>query len=138
MNRSWCAPNYFEALSSPLRQKFKSQKKDLDNELGRQLELYLQKKFTGQSISFVTGNYEVDGIHGECDFLIETQKAIVLIEFKKKVLTRKSKSGNDIHILLDLSDSILSAQLQAGRTEIIFREKRQHYPNRQKRQCEYR
>jgi len=123
MNKSWCAPNYFESLAHPLRGYFKSLKRDLDNELGGQLEIYLQKKMTTNGITFVTGDYDVDGSHGECDLMIENDKSIILIEFKKKVLTRKSKSGVDINILLDLSDSILSAQLQAGRTEIILREK---------------
>lgn len=123
VNKSWCAPNYFESLATPLREYFKLLKRDLDNELGGQLETYLQNKLTANGIAFVTGDYDVDGIHGECDLLIESEKCIILIEFKKKVLTRKSKSGVETHILLDLSDSILSAQLQAGRTEIILREK---------------
>lgn len=123
INSSWCAPNYFEALATPLREQFKLQKKDLDKDLGLQLETFLQTKMTTKGITFSTGDYDVDGNHGECDLLIETDKAIILIEFKKKVLTRKSKSGIDINILLDLSDSILAAQLQAGRTEIILREK---------------
>jgi hypothetical protein len=123
VNKSWCAPNYFESLATPLREYFKLQRKDLDNDIGGQLEVYLQNKLTASGITFATGDYDVDGFHGECDLLIESEKSIILIEFKKKVLTRKSKSGVDINILLDLSDSILSAQLQAGRTEIILREK---------------
>ena len=123
MNKSWCAPNYFEAISSHLRTYFKSLKKDLDNELGKQLEIYLQHKLTTKGITFATGDYDVDGLHGECDFLIESEKAIILIEFKKKVLTGKAKSGVDTDILIDLSKSILDAQIQAGRTEIILREK---------------
>lgn len=122
-NKSWCSPNYFESIATPLREHFKMLKRDLDNELGGQLEIYLQNKLTTNGITYVTCDYYVDGIHGECDILIESEKSIILIEFKKKVLTRKSKSGIDINILLDLSDSILAAQLQAGRTEIILREK---------------
>jgi hypothetical protein len=122
MNKSWCSPNYFESLATRLRESFKKQKKDLDAELGTQLEIFLQNKLTEKGIIFSTGDYKVGGIAGECDLLIESEKAIVLIEFKKKVLTRKSKSGIDTNILLDLSDSILTAQLQAGRTEIILRE----------------
>lgn len=123
MNKSWCAPNYFEAIATALRANFKSLGKDLDNELGGQLEIFLQNKLTAKTIAFRTGDYDVDGLHGECDLLIESDKAIILIEFKKKVLTGKAKSGVDINLLLDLSESILDAQLQAGRTEIILREK---------------
>lgn len=123
MNQSWCAPNYFEAIASPLRTNFKSLNRNLDNELGGQLEIYLQSKLTTKGISFMTGDYDVDGLHGECDLLIESEKAIILIEFKKKVLTGKAKSGVDTELLIDLSKSILDAQIQAGRTEIILREK---------------
>lgn len=123
INKSWCAPSYFEAISTPLRENFKAQKKDLDNEIGKQLETFLQSKLTTKGISFKTGDYDVDGNHGECDLLIESDKAIILIEFKKKVLTGKSKSGVDTNLFIDLSESILDAQFQAGRTEIILREK---------------
>ena len=123
MNASWCAPNYFESIATPIRANFKLHGRNLDNDLGRQLEIYLQKKLITKGITFKTGNYDVDGLHGECDLLIESEKAIILIEFKKKVLTGKAKSGVDINLLLDLSESILDAQIQAGRTEIILREK---------------
>ncbi|MBE0650216.1 MAG: hypothetical protein IH595_05180 [Bacteroidales bacterium] len=123
VNKSWCAPNYFEAIATPLRVNFKSHRRDLDNELGRQLEIYLQNKLTTKGITFITGDYDVEGLHGECDLLIESEKAIILIEFKKKVLTGKAKSGVDIDLLIDLSESVLDAQIQAGRTEIILREK---------------
>ncbi len=119
MNKSWCSPNYFEAIASKLR----TSVSDLDSKIGNQLEFFLQNKLSEKNITFSTGEYRVDGIDGECDLLIESDEAIVLVEFKKKVLTRKSKSGVDINVLLDLSESILAAQLQAGRTEIILREK---------------
>ncbi|WP_458626481.1 hypothetical protein [Winogradskyella sp. PC D3.3] len=119
MDNSWCSPNYFETLVSSLRQKIKN----LDSKLGIELEVLLQKELNNKNIKYSTGEYRIDGIDGECDLLIESSKSIVLIEFKKKVLTRKSKSGVDINILLDLSESLLSAQIQAGRTEIFLREK---------------
>ena len=123
INKSWCAPSYFESIAMPLREKFKLQKKDLDNEIGGQLERYLQNKLTTKEITFKTGDYDVDGNHGECDLLIESDKAIVLIEFKKKPLTRKAKSGIDTNLFIDLSESLLDAQFQAGRTELVLREK---------------
>lgn len=121
-NKSWSAPNYFEALATPLRQEFKLKEKDLDRILGLEVEKFLQRKLSTKDITFASGDYRFNGVKGECDLLIETQKAIILIEVKKKPLTRKSKSGRDIEILIDLSDSILYSQIQAGRTEIILRE----------------
>ncbi|KIX21585.1 hypothetical protein SY27_07760 [Flavobacterium sp. 316] len=122
MNESWCSPNYFESLASHFRKVLKLEKRDLDNELGEQLELFLQNKMKEKGITFCTGDYNVNGVHGECDLLIESDKSIVLIEFKKKPLTRKAKSGIDINIILDLVESILNAQIQAGRTDIFLRE----------------
>lgn len=119
MNKSWCAPNYFEALFS----QFLLSISELSSKIGTQLEKYVQGKLTEKGITFSTGEYQVDATEGECDIVIESEKGIVLIECKKKVLTGKSKSGIDTDILIDLSDSILEAQRQAGRTEIILREK---------------
>lgn len=48
---------------------------------------------------------------------------VILMEVKKKPFTRLARSGNDVKILLDLSESILEAQRQAGRTELLLREK---------------
>ena len=118
---SWCAPNFFESLTTPLREFFKKNGKNLDIELGKQLEIFLKNKFIEKGIKFIHG-YEIEGVEGEGDFLIESDKAIILIEVKKKVLTRKSKSGLDYEILLDLSNSLLYSQCQAGRTEIALRE----------------
>lgn len=123
INKSYCSPNYFEALATHFREDFKKSKKNLDKDLGIQLEIFLQDKLKEKGIKYYTGEYKVDGISGECDLLIESKKTIILIEFKKKPLTRKAKSGIDINILLDLVESVLNAQVQAGRTEIILKEK---------------
>src|SRR6218665_2356491 len=119
MNKSWCSPNYFEAVALNLRRLYP----DIDTKIGYELEKFLQNKLTEKGISFSTGKYKVDGEEGECDLLIESEEAIVLIECKKKCLTRKAKSGSDIPILINLSKSLLDAQIQAGRTEIILKEK---------------
>lgn len=123
MNKSWSAPNYYESLAMPIREIEKNLGVDFDSKMGNQLELFLKEVLEQNNIKFHSGDYNVDGVEGECDLVIESKKGIVLVEFKKKPLTRKSKSGKDVELLLDLSDSLLSAQLQAGRTEIILREK---------------
>lgn len=123
MNKSWCCPNYFETLASYYRPIFKNQGRDLDIELGNQLEIYLQERLIEKGISFSTGKYKVEGVEGECDLIIECEKEIIIIEIKKKPLTGKAKSGIDVHILLDLAESILYPQIQAGKVEIILKEK---------------
>lgn len=118
MDKSWCAPSYFETVAAKIRET----NKHLDQQLGHPMEDFLHQKFKEKGIIALTGEYTYMGQDGECDFLIESDKSIILIEAKKKVLTRKSKSGNDIDIILDLSDSVLEAQRQAGRTAIILLE----------------
>lgn len=125
LNKSWCSPSYFESLATHFREVLKIERRDLDYELGQQLEIYLQEKLKRNNINFFTGNYRVNGVDGECDLLIETDKSIILIEFKKKTLTRKAKSGIDINVLLDLVESLFNAQIQAGRTEIFLREEKE-------------
>lgn len=116
LDKSWCSPAYFEAIATKIR----DANKNLDQQLGHPIEDFLHGKFKENGIVALTGEYRYQGLDGECDFLIETDKAIILIEVKKKVLTRKSKSGSDTEIIIDLSDSILEAQRQAGRTAIIL------------------
>lgn len=120
MDKSWCAPSLFESLATVFRV---AKVKNFDSSIGYALEKLIYKWLNDHSITYSHGTYSVDTVEGECDLLIEAEDAIILIEFKKKVLTRKAKSGIDIDLLIDLSDSILSSQIQAGRTEIILREK---------------
>ena len=119
IDASWSAPNYYESIATSLR----SSVKNLDSKIGFQLENFLEEELSNKGITYCSGEYKIDGIDGECDLIIESKEAIVLIEFKKKVLTRKAKSGIDINILLDLSESLLAAQIQATRTEIFLKEK---------------
>lgn len=120
MDKSWCAPSLFESLATVFRA---AKVKNFDSNIGYALEKIIYKWLNDHNITYSHGTYSVDSTDGECDLLIETKESIILIEFKKKVLTRKAKSGIDIDLLVDLSDSILSSQIQAGRTEIILREK---------------
>jgi hypothetical protein len=120
MDKSWCSPSLFESFATEFRL---AKVKNFDSNIGYALEKLIYNWLLSHNITYWHGNYTIDSINGECDLLIETNEAIILIEFKKKVLTRKAKSGIDINILIDLSDSILSSQLQAGRTELALREK---------------
>jgi len=120
MDKSWCSPSLFESLATEFRL---AKVKNFDSNIGYALEGLIYNRLQSHNITYCHGNYTVDSIDGECDLLVETNEAIILVEFKKKVLTRKAKSGIDIDILIDLSDSILSSQLQAGRTELALREK---------------
>lgn len=120
MDKSWCSPALYESLATPLRSvidKFDSRI------MGPSLEKLVYKWLLERNITSSYGKYKVDSIEGDCDLLIETEKAIILIEVKKKVLTKKAKSGLDIDIFTDLTNSILDSQIQAGKIELILREK---------------
>jgi hypothetical protein len=119
MDKSWCFPSFYETLASKLRN---LDTKKFDSCIGLRIEEYLDSKLSEKGIISNRGEYSAGIIQGECDLVIETDDTIILIEAKKKVLTRNAKSGDDISIILDLADSLLSSQLQAGKTEILLRE----------------
>lgn len=121
---SWCAINFYECLTQLVRNVIDEEAKNTtDNKLGQLLEDFVYKKLTDNNITFSAGDYD-DGQKpkGECDVIIESEKAIDIIEIKKKVLKRASKSGNDVELVIDLSSSLLDSQIQTGRTEILLRE----------------
>lgn len=122
MEKSWCSMNSFESLASLVR----DIEQNFDSDIGLLLEDFIKSKFTEKGISFSSGDYAVGKgktkVFGESDLIIECDNAIIIIEIKKKVLTRSARSGEDTDILIDLSDSLLSAQIQTGKIEIILRE----------------
>ncbi len=122
MDKSWCSPAFFESIANGLRE---GNIKNFDSNIGVSIENLIYKNLKTKNIKYSTGDYKVDNINGECDLIVESKETVILFEFKKKVLTRKAKSGIDIDLLIDLSDSILSSQIQAGRTEIILLDKKE-------------
>jgi len=120
-DKSWCAIGFYEAIATLVREQVPANNQS-NNQIGLAIEKFVYKKLTEKGISFFNGNY-VDGINpaGEVDVLIESSDCIDLIEIKKKPLTRLSRSGNDINLIVDLAQSLFDAQIQAGRTEILLR-----------------
>ena len=66
----------------------------------------------------VSGDYDLNGEHGECDMVAVTPQTLIFIELKKKALTRRARAGSDVDLLLDLAGSLLAAQAQAGWHEL--------------------
>jgi Holliday junction resolvase-like predicted endonuclease len=112
-----CALPCLEALLAVLR----ASHKDFDDRLGIPIETFLREEFTAHQVPTLTGKYVVDGEDGECDIIIETSKTIIFLEIKKKPLTRRAQAGSDAHVLLDLANSLLAAQVQAGWHEVRLR-----------------
>lgn len=118
LDRSVSAPAFLEALMSPLRAANPSQ---FDSALGRKIEEFLCNELIARHIPTLSGNYQTTDGEGECDVIIESENVILFLEIKKKPLTRRARSGSDVHIVIDLAQSLLAAQLQAGWHEIRLR-----------------
>jgi hypothetical protein len=119
LDRSMCAPACLEALLSVLR----ASNKNFDDRLGVPIENFLRAEFHARHVPTLSGDYAVDGEHGQCDIVIETVQTIMFLEIKKKPLTRRAQAGSDAHVLLDLANSLLLAQVQAGWHEVRLRRK---------------
>lgn len=123
---SWSAPNFYESLASFLREPCELQlNKKLNDILGVRLEEFIAKLLNKYGINFIKGGkYKFNKNISECDFVIECEKSIIIIEVKMKVLTRESKSGRNYRIFIDLSKSLLYSQIQAGKVEILLKRNR--------------
>lgn len=114
VDRAICSLGFLEALFALLR----LEDRKFDAAMGLSIETYLINEFAQHGIHCASGKYRVDGKDGECDIVIETEQTIYFLELKKKPLTRNARSGSDIHLLVDLADSLLASQTQAGWHEV--------------------
>jgi hypothetical protein len=110
------------ALNSVLRAiSFPDNKHNQANEstLGYELEDLLREQFEekGFEISFGDRRNISGADDFECDLLVETSKTILIFEIKKKGLTRKAMSGEELSLLQDLADSLMFSHMQAMRIE---------------------
>lgn len=113
---SWSILNFYEFFL----EEYRKINKDIDGKIGILIEEFIESILYKKGFTFYRGEYEEDHIKGECDFLLSGKKHIILLEVKKKVLTRHSKSGNEFNILVDLSKSLLDSQIQCGKIEKIL------------------
>jgi hypothetical protein len=117
---SWSAPAFYEAMASIARV-VEKRNNIADKSIGDELENFIKLKLKEKGVSFSSGKYLTGTAEeGQCDVLIETAETILIIEIKKKALTRISRSGRDAEILADLSDSLLDAQIQTGKVELLL------------------
>lgn len=112
---------FYEAIAAAVR---KALPKEPDTKIGQAMEGMLAQAFRTHEIqpSAVSKKYAVDSLIRDCDLVLESDQAIVLIELKKKVMTRASYSGNALAAFLDLFDGALHAQEQLGYQELQLRE----------------
>jgi hypothetical protein len=117
LDRSVCAPACLEALLTSLRLEIK----DVDEKVGLTVERFLEEEFVSHGVPVISGDYDSEGRHGQCDMVIESPQTVIFAEVKKKTLTRRAKAGSDAHLLVDFAGSLLAAQAQAGWHEVRLR-----------------
>ncbi len=110
---------WYEMLMSLLRPAYSQ----IDNKVGLMLEDLMHSKLRQKGIATKTGRYVVDKIEGEADVVIETSDKILLIEMKKKTMTRAARQGHIYQIILDFAGSLLYSQEQCIRTDTLLRRK---------------
>ena len=76
-------------------------------------EQFVRDKLAAKGVTVLHGDYDQAGDDGECDAVLETSKAVIFIELKSKLLTRKARSGDDVAALIDLAQAIVHPQAQA-------------------------
>lgn len=94
----------------------KAYNKNLEKNIGLLMEEFIRNRMRTHGITPVTGEYGYDTVNGEVDFLIESPLVDVIIESKKKSLTRNALKGDDYYIWGDLYEVIYS-QMQCFKLE---------------------
>ncbi|RON41812.1 hypothetical protein [Pseudomonas brassicacearum] len=102
-------------ISAPNKQR--SQQNDIL--LGYEVEDFLREQFRKKNIKIAYGaKKDKNGADEfECDLLVETDKTLFIFEIKKKGLTRKAMSGDEVSLLSDLADSLMFSHKQAMNIE---------------------
>lgn len=93
-----------------------------DEALGPLFELFVRAKLTAHGVQVHHGNYTHGPATGECDAVVETQKALIFMELKTKMLTRAARAGDDITALFDLAQALVRPQAQAMERHAVIRE----------------
>jgi hypothetical protein len=114
VDRSICGWGYLEALLTALR----LSDKQFDDKVGTAIENFLKNELSSRHVPTISGDYDLDGEHGQCDLVAATPQTLIFMELKKKSLTRRARTGVDADLLLDLAGSLLAAQAQAGWHEL--------------------
>ncbi|MGY3230311.1 hypothetical protein ACVWWJ_001795 [Luteibacter sp. HA06] len=84
-----------------------------DDVIGAKLELLVRSRLAASSIDVLHGHYKAGKDEGECDALIETEKALIFLELKSKMLQREGRAGDDVTLLADLGQAVVRPLAQA-------------------------
>lgn len=116
------SPNFYEVLVYSLREPYNMKyESNLDDLLGDKLESLIESLFDEYGITYISNCKYNKEYEGESDFIIENDESIIIIEVKKKPLVRKSKSGYNYWIFMDLFKSLAKSQVQANKLEYLLK-----------------
>jgi len=103
------------AISSP--NNIRSQQNDII--LGYEVEDFLREQFKKKGIKIAFGaKRDNNGKEEyECDLIVDAPTTLFIFEIKKKALTRKAMSGEEISLLSDLANSLMFSHKQAMNIE---------------------
>lgn len=110
------ALGWYEVFATQLRK----HNKESDDFIGLRLESFLKNELSKKGISSIAGKYNVDNEEGECDVVVQNDKTLVLMELKKKALTRVAKEGHLFQIILDIAEALFAPLEQSLRTEAFL------------------
>lgn len=113
---------WYEKLMALLREKYNDpeSKFSIDGIVGPILEEYVIKQFAAKGIATKHGKYQTGKINGECDIVVETTNRVLLMELKKKNMTRAARQGQKYQIVLDFAGSLFNSQEQCFRTKLVL------------------
>lgn len=114
-----CVVNAFDAIMKPIRKEIKN----VDDEIGFDIEDFLREELRKKNFEFLYGKFYHKNIDGEVDICLASKSRVCIFEVKKKSLTNKSKSGFFEDAVIDISESLISSQIQTLKLENVLLEK---------------
>lgn len=106
----WCREN------SPKKGNFD------DKVLGPLFEIFVREKLVQHGVNVLHGDYKEGRSEGQCDAVVEAEKAVIFFELKSKMLQRNSRAGDDVAALADLAQAVVRPQAQALERHAFLRE----------------
>ncbi|SFV03574.1 hypothetical protein SAMN05216350_1174 [Polaromonas sp. YR568] len=95
-----------------------------DKVLGPLFESFVREKLKEHGVNVIHGDYNEAGSQSsECDALVETNDAIMILELKTKMLTRRGRGADGVVTLADLSQAIVRPQAQAMERHAVLQER---------------